>query len=279
MNAIRLQHLNGFRELYLQLKKIGRVCAYSLLVPAFLAGCQTQVDETPWLPPPLADQDAVPSDGRDVIEKLINFMHTEDELAAEAFVTFEAVQESGQKLQFNLLQRIAFRRPDKLYWKTLRDDATVDTAWFSDGSFTMLKEPDNVWGQVDGPSRVSEMVLFLAEEYEVDVPFQDILAGNARDLWLSDEVTSVIYVGEAWVEGAWTDHVAIRKPGVDIQFWVRKGPDPFLNQIVIVFTEEPGQPQYSARFRKWAATIPDPGVFDVKLPEGAEKIEVVPVSE
>jgi hypothetical protein len=250
-----------------------------LLVLGFTAGCQTQVEETPWVPPPLADQDVVPSDGREVIERMAEFMGSHEELAAEAFVTFEAVQESGQKLHFNLLQRVALRKPDKLYWKTLRDDATVDTAWFSDGSFTMLKAPDMVWGQVDGPAKVSEMVRFVDEEYEVDVPFRDMLAGTAADLWLSDEVSSVIYVGEAWVEGAWTDHVAIRKPGVDIEFWVRKGPDPFLNQIVLVFTEDEGQPQYTARFRKWATTIPDPSVFDVSIPEGSERVEVVPVSE
>jgi hypothetical protein len=258
---------------------IGKICACSLLIPALMAGCQSGAEETAWVPPPLADQDAIPSDGREVLDRHVDFLESQDELAVEAFVTYEAVQESGQKLQFNLLQRIALRKPDKLYWRTLRDDATVDTAWFSNGRFTMLKAPDDVWGQVDGPEKISEMVLFLAEEYEVDVPFQDLLAGNARDLWLSEEVTSVTYVGEAWVEGDWTDHVAIRKPGVDIQFWVRKGPDPFLNQLVVVFTEEEGQPQYSARFRKWATTVPDAELFEVSLPEGAEKIEVVPVSD
>lgn len=279
MTAIRLQHLNGSRGFFLQLTMIGKTCAYALLIPALMAGCQSGVEETAWVPPPLVDQDAIPSDGREVLERHVDFLESHDELAVEAFVTYEAVQESGQKLQFNLLQRIALRKPDKLYWRTLRDDATVDTAWFSNGRFTMLKAPDDVWGQVDGPEKISEMVLFLAEEYEVDVPFQDLLAGNARDLWLSEEVTSVTYVGEAWVEGDWTDHVAIRKPGVDIQFWVRKGPDPFLNQLVVVFTEEEAQPQYSARFRKWATTVPDADLFEVSLPEGAEKIEVVPVSD
>jgi len=250
----------------------------ALVVLAFTAGCQTQAEESSWAPSALGDQDIVPSDGRAVIERMANFLYSQDEIAVEAFVTFEAVQESGQKLHFNLLQRVALRKPDKLFWRTLRDDATVDTAWFSDGRFTMLKAPDYVWGQVDGPTKVSEMVRFIHEEYEVDVPFQDMLEGNAADLWLSDEVSSVIYVGEAWVEGAWTDHVAIRKPGVDIEFWVRKGPDPFLNKITLVFTEDEGQPQYSARFRKWATTIPDTGVFDVSIPEGSEKVEVVPVS-
>jgi len=278
MISIRYQHMSGTREFLLHSKNIGLACSIALVVLAFTAGCQTQAEESSWDPSALGDQDIVPSDGRDVIERLVVFMDGQDELAAEAFVTFEAVQESGQKLHFSLLQQIAFRNPDKLFWKTLRDDATVDTAWLSKGSFTMLKAPDMVWGRVDGPVKVSEMVDFLAEEYEVKVPFQDLLAGRAADLWLSDEVSSVLYVGEAWVEGSWTDHVAIRKPGVDIEFWVRKGPDPFLNKIVLVFTEAEGQPQYSARFRKWATTIPDPGLFEVSIPEGSEKIEVVPVS-
>ncbi len=278
MISIRHQHMSGLREFLLHSKSIGLACSMALVVLALTAGCQTQAEESVWDPSALGDQDIVPSDGSAVIERMADFMYHQDELAAEAFVTFEAVQESGQKLHFSFLQRIVLRKPDKLFWKTLRDDATVDTAWFSKGRFTMLKAPDMVWGQVDGPQKVSEMVRFLVEEYEVDVPFQDLLAGNAADLWLSDEVSSVLYVGEAWVEGAWTDHVAIRKPGVDIEFWVRKGPEPFLNQVVLVFTEDEGQPQYSARFRKWATTIPDPGVFEVSIPEGSERIEVVPVS-
>lgn len=278
MISIRHRHMSGLRKFLLHSKNIGLACSIALVVLALTAGCQTQAEESSWDPSALGDQDIVPLDGREVIERLALFMDSQDEWAAEAFVTFEAVQESGQKLHFSLLQEIALRKPDELFWRTLRDDATVDTAWFSKGSFTMLKAPDMVWGQVDGPQKVSEMVRFVVEEYEVDVPFQDWLAVEPADLWLSDEVSSVLYVGEAWVEGSWTDHVAIRKPGVDIEFWVRKGPEPFLNQVVLIFTEDEGQPQYSARFRKWATTIPDPGVFEVSIPEGAEKIEVVPVS-
>lgn len=51
------------------------------------------------------------------------------EVAAEALATYEAVQESDQKIHFDLLQRIALRKPDKLLWVTLRDNATVDRAW------------------------------------------------------------------------------------------------------------------------------------------------------
>ncbi len=209
---------------------------------------------------------------------MIEFTAAQQELAAEAFVTYQAVQDSGQKLHFDLLQRIALRRPDKLVWETLRDDSSVDTAWFSNGRFTLHKLTANLWAQVEAPDSVSDLITFLDEEYAVNAPFRDLLGGKAEELWLSDEITSVVYVGEAWVEGAWSEHVAVRKPGFDFEIWVRKGSEPFLSKLTIAFIDAPGQPVYSARFRKWETRIPDDTVFEFEPPPGSERIEAVPVS-
>ena len=85
------------------------------------------------------------------------------------------------------------------------------------------------------------------------------------------------YVGEAWVNGRWTDHVAIRRPGVDIQIWVRQD-DPFPAKVAIVFTEDEGMPSHTARFSKWSTTLPaDPSLFQFIPSQEAERIDVVPV--
>lgn len=81
-------------------------------------------------PPALDDALAVDPDGRDIILRMTDFMMGHQEVAAEALATYEAVQESGQKIHFDLLQRMAPRKPDKLLWVTLHDNATVDRAWF-----------------------------------------------------------------------------------------------------------------------------------------------------
>ena len=120
------------------------------------------------------------------------------------------------------------------------------------------------------------MVSRLVSEFGIDVPFQDLLAQDPREVWLSEEITSLVYVGEAYVEGRWTDQIAGRKPGVDFELWVRKGAEPFPAKMAVVYTEEEGQPSYSARFRKWSTTVSDASIFDFELPEGAERIEVVP---
>jgi hypothetical protein len=261
----------------------GTNLTYSLvLLLALTWGCQREQpaqETSPWVPSALADEELAPPDGREVILRFTDFMSSQQEYTTEAVVTFEAVQESGQKLHFDLVQRVALRKPGQLFWKTLRDDATIDTAWFSDGQFTMYKEPANLWGQIDGPKSIPDMIHLLADEYDLDIPFHDLLARNPATLWLSGEGASVVYVGEAWVEGAWTDHVAVRKPGVDFELWIKQGPRPFLAKIVIVYAAEEGQPTYSARFRKWALEIPDAGLFDFTPPPGSERIEVVPVSQ
>lgn len=252
------------------------------ILSAPLIGCSQSVQtraEDAWEPEPLDSEETTPADGRAVIQRLLDFMRGHQELVAEAFVTHQAVQESGQKLHFDLLQRIALRKPDRLYWQTLRDDASVDTAWFSDGVFRILKQPANLWGEIEAPDTVAELIETLDEQYRLNVPFHDLLVADPGDLWLGEEVTSVIYVGEAWVEAAWTDHVAVRKPGVDFELWVRKGPEPFLAKMTIIFTEAEGQPTYSARFRDWSTSIPETTEFAFSPPEGSEQIEVIPVSQ
>ncbi len=258
----------------------GSLLGTALLV-LLLAGCsgaQSSPPDAAWVPSPLDIEESPSSDAREVIRRMIGFTAAQQELVAEAFVTYEAVQDSGQKLHFDLLQRMALRRPDKLVWKTLRDDSSVDTAWFSNGRFTLHKQPADLWAQVEAPDNIVDLVTFLDEEYAVSVPFRDLIGGKAEELWLSDEVTSVLYVGEAWVEGGWSEHVAVRKPGFDFEIWVRKGPEPFLSKLTIAFTDAPGKPVYSARFRKWETRIPDNTLFDFEPPSGSERIEAVRVN-
>jgi len=250
----------------------------SVLV-ALVIGCgaPAPTEDDVWTPPALADDVGEMPEGREVVQRMVDFMQGNQELAVEARVTYESVQESGQKLQFEMLQRVAMRKPDQLFWVTLRDDATVDRAFYDSGRFRVIREPANVWGEIRLPGEIPEAIQELVDNYLIVVPFPDILSVDPNDRRLSDEITSIWYVGEAWVNGRWTDHVAIRKPGADIQIWVQQG-DPFPAKMAIVYTEDEGMPGYTARFSKWSSTLPaDSSLFEFTLPPGAEQIDVVPV--
>ncbi len=251
------------------------VAASVMLVGCGVPGAPAEDDA--WTPPALVDDGGELPEGREVIQRLVDFMNGTQELAVEARVTYESVQESGQKLQFEMLQRIAMRKPDQIFWVTLKDDATVGTAWYDNGRFSMIRQPANVWGEIQIPGGIATMVPELVDNYKIVVPFPDIISGDPQDLWLGGDVTSIAYIGEAWVNGRWTDHVAIRKPGADIQLWVEKG-DPFPAKLAIVFTEDEGMPGYTAHFDNWSTALPDdPSLFQFTPPPGAERIDVVKV--
>ena len=98
-----------------------RLSLLALLVGA--AGCDQQMREAgpetadrAWTPPALSDEDWEEPEGRDVVQRTIDFMGAQPQLLTEALVTYQAVQESGQKLHFDLLQRMTVQQPDKLYW-------------------------------------------------------------------------------------------------------------------------------------------------------------------
>jgi len=252
----------------------------ALVLLALMSACAgpTETTEDPgWSPAALPGEAGDLPEGRDVVRRAIDFMQSHDQLAFEAIATYEVVQENGQKLQFDMLQRVSLDRPQRLYWVTLNDDAATVTAWLADGTFTMVLQPQNVWGQVKVPAALTTAVSTIAEDYDVPVPFVDLLSGQAEELWLGEDVQWVDYVGEAWAEGLWTDHVALRRPGADIELWFRTGDEPFPVRMAIVHTEEDGLPKYSARFRRWSTRIRDGAIPEFVPPEGSEQLEVAPV--
>lgn len=251
------------------------VALAALLIPA---GSIAAAGEGPWFPPPLAGT-GDPPEGRDVVQRAVDFMQSHERLAFEVASTYEVVQDDGQKLAFSMLQRVAVERPVRMYWTTLFDDAATESAWCQGGTFTMVRQPENAWGRVEVPPTLPEAVSRIAYEYNVPVPFVDLLSGDAADLWLGEDVESVDYIGEAWLGDYWTDHVALRKPGIDVQLWFRTGDEPFPEKMSIVHTDQPGLPGFSARFLAWTTRVPDGAVPAFVAPEGSRQLEIVPVSE
>ncbi len=250
-----------------------------LLLVAVLPGvssCRTEQERA--APPALPGENLPPPTPAEVIGTMTDYMQAHQELTFEALVTYEVVQESGQKLQFDMVYSLVASRPDRLFWTTWRDDASVESAWYESGTFTMLKQPDNVYGQIEVPRTLGEMIGVLVDEYGIAVPFMDILAGQARET-IQDAAASGWYVGASWVDGAWTHHLALRAPDVDLEIWVGME-EPVPLKLTITWRDEVGMPSYMARFRKWEMSPSiDESVFHFEAPPDAELVEMVPEAE
>jgi len=214
----------------------------------------------------------------EVLENMVAFMASQQDLAVDAHVSYEVLQDSGQLMTFDTVQYLDLSRPDRLAWTTVRDDATVDEVWFADGVFTMLKHPDNIFGRVeDLPTEITEAVDVLVDMYAIFVPFSDLISGHAKQVFL-EKSDSNVYVGEAWIRGRWTHHLALRSGDFDIELWVSAEGDPLPLRMGIRWKNEEGRPVYFARFHNWNLTPAfDDTTFRANLPEDAEHAVMVPV--
>ena len=246
----------------------------SLVVLALGPGCQ-QDDGAP-VPFTMApdEQDSIAPE--ELLTQMATFMATHSDYSFEAFVTYQALQESGQTLHFDMVQRLAVSQPDRLFWTTLNDDARTDSVWFSDGLFSMLKQPDNIYGQIDVPATIPEMIDVMADDYGLVVPFSDLLAGGGESVFLRDVQVS-LYVGLAWVEGRWSHHLALRNELVDYEVWIQAEGDPVPLRLAITWKHEDGRPGYVARFQEWNFSPAfDESLFHFEVPTEAERIEIIP---
>jgi len=250
------------------------VLAAVVLIAAGLSGCGKKEEG---LRMPTTQHDQVPPpDPEEILAKTADFMASAEQFSFDAFVMYEVVQENGQTLHFDLVHRMAFHRPGRLYWMTVRDDGGVDEAWFDSGKFAMLKRPENIYGEIDAPSTVPELVDVLIFDYKQDVPFSDILSGDLREMLLNTPEPAW-FVGEAWVEGRWTYHFALVDEDVDYEFWIQKEGDPVPVKMTINWRDEEGSPGYFARFRNWNMSPGlDESAFRFTPPADAEEIEIVP---
>jgi len=253
----------------------------SLLAGAFVLGCQ--VTEAPD-----AGSDAglaVPAQSADVAEEpipdevlgaTVDFLSAKNELSVTAEVTFEVLQEDGQVLHFGRAHRISLARPDRLFWETIRDDGSADSAWLADGTMAMLKRPSNVYGQIDVPTDLPAAVDELIAVYDIRIPMADLLAGRGRENLIEAPIEKW-YVGQAWIDGRWTHHIALRYEEVDLEMWTGADGDPLPVKMAITWINEVGAPSWVARFSNWNLS-PSFGAetFQFQPPDDAVQVPVLP---
>ncbi|MHC4089180.1 MAG: DUF2092 domain-containing protein [Planctomycetota bacterium] len=260
--------------LNMMLSVSGAVCLLFVVV-ALASGCQQDGGTSVAITMPPDEQDSLAPE--ELLTEMAAFMAAHDDYAFEALVTYQSLQESGQTLHFDMIQSVAVSQPDRLFWTTLNDDASSDKAWYSAGQFSMLKQPDNIYGQIDVPATIPEMIDVVTNDYGIVVPFSDLLASGDESVFLRDLEASE-YVGLAWVEGAWSHHLALRNELVDFEVWMQAEGDPIPLKLAITWKLEEGLPAYVARFREWNfSPILDESQFHFNVPSGAELIEILPM--
>ena len=211
-----------------------------------------------------------------VLKRMADFLSQTQSFSVTADMGFDAVQVSGQKIEFGETRHIALRRPDHLRVDATKRDGSKSQLIFDGKDIAFLQMKENVYATVSKPGTVDEAITYFVNDLDMRLPLAEMLSSKIAQE-IPEQVREAAYVEQSQIAGVPCDHVAFRGDQADLQLWVAQGAKPLPQRVVITYTREDGRPQFWAQFSDWnlKPEVPD-SFFAFKPPEGAMKIAFSP---
>lgn len=248
--------------------KIAVACSWSLVL---LAGAPLLAQQTKANDPKKSEEQAMA-----VLKQMAEFVAKAKSFSVTIEAGFDAVQESGQKIEFGETRKVVLRRPDRLRVDSTKRDGSSSGLVFDGKEITVFHTKENVYASAAKPGSVDQAVAFLVNDLDVRLPLAELLNSNL-DKTLPQRVRSAAYVEQSFIGGVPCDHVAFRGDDVDAQLWVARDKQAVPRRIVITYKHTDGRPQFWAQFSEWnlSPQISD-SLFAYKPSKDAVKIAFSP---
>ncbi len=184
-------------------------------------------------------------------------------------MSYDAVQDSGQKIEFSELRKVIIQRPNNLRVDAKQSDGDQSELVFDGKTITLFNKSENVYSLTDSPGNVDAAIRYAGGKLGIRIPLARMLVTSLPQE-LEKMITEVEYV-EKDTLGDPLDHIAVRSQDIDLQAWIAE--DKLPRRIVLTYKNAPGQPQFRAEFTDWnlAPKIPA-NTFSFTPPKSAEKI-------
>jgi hypothetical protein len=88
---------------------------------------------------------------------------------------YDQVESSGVKIKRAVSQEVVLRRPDSLYFRSVRDDGKVREGRYDGKALTIVPEGGGTYARVEVPGTVDTMLDLVQADYQVNVPVADLL--------------------------------------------------------------------------------------------------------
>ena len=219
----------------------GRTCAAMLLTLGLWAAAT---------PAPAAED--APMDPRAVekLQRMSEVLAKAQTLRLEAKSLYDQVELSGVKIKRGVTHEVILKRPDSLYYRSVRDDGKVREGRYGGKALTIVPEGGGAYALIDAPGGVDTMLDLIQTDYQVNVPVVDLLYADLYGR-AKDQLLSGAYLGERTVDGEVLDHLSFETTAVDWQLWLERGDRPLPRRLVITFVNAPGAPEYLTVINKW----------------------------
>jgi hypothetical protein len=212
------------------------------------------------------------------LKKMSEFLAKLPRFAFEAEETFDEIPDGEIRQQLTNLRRVALERPNHAA-ADVTGDTLARATWYDGKTVTVLDKEHNTYAAIEAPPTIDATLDLLEDEYGVVLPLKDVLFSDPYAI-LSEGITYGRYLGIHQAAGVACHHLAFSQETIEWQLWIDAGDQPVPRKIVITYVDEPGEPQYTATFRRWRTDGPVPeGLFTFTAPEGSMKIEAKTMQE
>lgn len=208
----------------------------------------------------------------EILKRSTEFLASSVSFRVIAETGFDAVQDSGQRIEFGARRSITVRRPNRARMEFGRRDGVSGMMILDGSNMWVYNKGENIYATAPQVGDISASIDHAVQELGVAAPLGDFIAGDISATFASKLVSGFI-VGDSNIGGVPCDHLAFRTDYLDYQIWIAQGKKPLPQRLVITYREEEGAPQFWAQFLKWEMALSVLGSdFTFTPPAGAEQI-------
>lgn len=182
--------------------------------------------------------------------EMAKYVASRDAFSVSLHVAYDAIQDTGQKIEFHERREIAVQRPNHVRVAARAGGGTGDLLLLDGTNITVSHGASSTYAQAPQPGDLDASVMYYVRDLRMRLPLAPLLLSHFSDE-LQRRVQSVEYVESTDLLGETAHHIVARGENVDFQVWVSDSDRPLPLRIVLTYRQEPGQPQFRADFRDW----------------------------
>lgn len=221
-----------------------------------------------------ADEELIDPKASNLFKQMSDALGQAQSLQFKAYALYDDFEKSGVKYKRGLVQEVTLRRPDRLHFRTTTDEGIVREGWYDGKTLTVAEPNRKVYGQIEAPASLDELLDFVQDTYNIQVPTVDLLYSDLFGR-MKEHLLSAVYVGERRVDTALLDHLSLEATPADVQLWLEKGDVPVPRRMVINLVSVDGEPEYLVLFRDWfLGHFVNDGEFRFAPPADWTKVEI-----
>jgi hypothetical protein len=243
-----------------------------LLTAAPLAQSATAQEEGTTDAANVAAESPSQAEARAILMRMANFLASAQSFRVNLRSGYDAVQASGQKIEFGEYRTVTMGRPTRLRVEGQRSDGASTLVVLTGQEIVLVDFDSKVYATTPQPGPLDTSIVYFVRDLGMRLPLAALLLSRLP-ADLQDRVRSVNYVEKTSIFGVASHHLAARGDTVDFQVWIADGDKPLPQRIVLTYKTAVGQPQYWAQFMDWDLEPKiDDATFSGHVPDGLQKI-------